>query len=136
MHLYRYQPVPMWYDIAMFGSFAATGVLIGYAAVADVESVLAERFGRRVGSAAAIGSLLLCGFGIYLGRILRWNSWDVVTSPLTLGRQIAHQVANPLSHVGTWEVSAVYGVGLVLGYIALRSMAPAVRVQEVSRRSR
>jgi uncharacterized membrane protein len=127
MHLYRYQPVPMWYDIAMFGSFAATGVLIGYAAVADIEVVLAEKFGRVAGSVVAIGSLLLCGFGIYLGRILRWNSWDVITSPLTLGRQILHQMANPLSHAGTWEVSAVYGVGLVLGYVALRSVASTLR---------
>lgn len=129
-HLYRYQPVPMWFDIAMFGSFAATGILIGYAAVADVEAVLAEKFGRAVGTTIAFGSLLLCGFGIYLGRILRWNSWDVVTSPWTLGRQIAHHVANPLSHTTTWEVSAIYGVGLVLGYVAIRSVASANRGRE------
>lgn len=130
-HLYRYQPVPMWFDIAMFGSFAATGVLIGYAAVADVEAVLADKFGRVVGTTIAFGSLLLCGFGIYLGRILRWNSWDIVTSPWTLGRQIAHQLANPLSHTATWEVSAVYGVGLVLGYVAIRSVASVYRGQEL-----
>jgi uncharacterized membrane protein len=130
MHLYRYQPVPMWYDIAMFGSFAATGVLIGYAAVADIETILAERFGRVAGSTIAFGSLLLCGFGIYLGRILRWNSWDIVTSPWTLGRQIAHQLANPLSHTATWEVSAIYGVGLVLGYVAIRSVTSTFRGRE------
>jgi uncharacterized membrane protein len=123
MHLSRYQPVPLWFDVALFGSFAATGVLLGYAAVADVEAVLARRLGKAAGSAVALGSLLLCGFGIYLGRILRWNSWDVVTSPFALGRQIAHQLVHPLSHPGTWEVSAVYGLGLVLGYVALRSVA-------------
>jgi uncharacterized membrane protein len=131
IHLSHGQPVPFWFDAALFGSFAATGILLGYVAVADVQTALAERYGHLVGSMVAVGSLLLCGFGIYLGRVLRWNSWDLVTSPLTLTRQVAHFATHPLSHVGIWEISAVCGLGLVVGYAALRSVA--VKVEKLPR---
>jgi len=127
MHLGPAAPVPFWFDVALFGSYAATGVLLGYAAVADVEAWLSGVIGRVAAAFVAFGALLLCGFGIYLGRFLRWNSWDVLSSPRRLASQALHQLAHPLSHPSAWEVSAVYGVGLVLGYIALRSLAPTLR---------
>jgi uncharacterized membrane protein len=126
VHLHPMPPVPFWFDVAMFGSFAATGALLGYAAVADVENVLSAVSGRAVAATVAFGSLILCGFGIYLGRFLRWNSWDVLSSPRTLAAQIVHELAHPLSHPGAWQVSAVYGGGLVLGYAALRSLVPVL----------
>lgn len=134
MHLGPAAPVPFWFDVALYGSYAATGVLLGYSAVADVESWLSGVIGRGGAATVALGALLLCGFGIYLGRFLRWNSWDVLSSPHRLASQAAHQLAHPLSHPSAWEVSAVYGVGLALGYIALRSLAPALRAD--ARRAR
>ena len=125
VHLTNLPPVPLWYDIAVFGSYAATGVLIGYASVAIVQRVIAERFGRVVGYAVAVVSLLLCGFGIYLGRVLHWNSWDVVTAPALLAGQISSRVLDPIDNHSAWAVSAIYGVGLVLGYLALRGVASA-----------
>jgi uncharacterized membrane protein len=125
VHLSRFPPIPLWFDVALFASYAATGVLLGYSSVADVEVVVSARFGEVAGLSVAVVSLLLCGFGIYLGRFLRWNSWDVVTTPLSVGRQIAHQVVHPVSHSLTWEVTAIYGVGLAVGYLALRGVAGA-----------
>lgn len=124
VHLTHYPPVPLWYDVALFGSFAATGALLGYASVAEIESLLRARFGSAWALAVSVASLLLCGFGIYLGRFLRFNSWDVLADPRTLGHQVVHEVVHPVSHPASWEVPAVYGFGLVLGYLALRSVAP------------
>src|SRR5258708_12464112 len=70
-------------------------------------------------------AVLLSGFGIYLGRFLRWNSWDTVTSPRQLSLEITDRVMNPLSHPQTVGVTVVYGVGLFLGYVALRFWQPA-----------
>jgi len=125
VHLTNLPPVPLWYDIAVFGSYAATGVLIGYASVAIVQRVIAKKFGHVVGYAVAAVSLLLCGFGIYLGRVLHWNSWDVVASPALLAGQISSRVLDPIDNHSAWAVSAIYGVGLVLGYLALRGVASA-----------
>lgn len=123
IHLSSRPPVPLWFDVALISSFAATGVLLGYSSVADVEAVVAERFGRRVGTAVALGSLGLCGFGIYLGRFLRWNSWDLVTSPATLAREVLGQLLNPLAYPRGLVVSLIYGLALMLGYVALHGFA-------------
>jgi uncharacterized membrane protein len=124
VHLTDSPTVPLWYDVALFGSFAATGTLLGYASVAEVESVLRARLGAIWALAVSIGALLLSGFGIYLGRFVRLNSWDVLTAPSSFGHQVVHQVVHPISHPASWEVPVVYGLGLVLGYLALRSVAP------------
>lgn len=130
IHLDYRPPVPLWFDVALLASFAATGVVYGYSSVADVETVVADRFGRGIGLAIALASLGLCGFGIYLGRFLRWNTWDLVTSPVALGRELAGYLANPFADTRAFLVSAVYGAALMLGYGVLHGLARSLPLQE------
>lgn len=123
IHLWSRPPVPLWFDVAMLSSFAATGALLCYNSVADVETVIGRRFGTMWGSAVALGSLALCGVGIYLGRFLRWNSWDLLTSPANIGRDALGAFADPLAEPRAWAVPVIYGLGLVIGYFALRGLA-------------
>lgn len=123
IHLEWLPPVPVWYDSILLGSFALTGLLITYLSVADVERVIATRAGRVWGGFAAYGSLALSGFGIYAGRFLRWNSWDIVTEPRALWTGVLRPLTYPTAHVRTWAVTVLYGVGLMLGYFVLRSVA-------------
>jgi uncharacterized membrane protein len=124
VHLAPRWPVPLWYDITLMLSFAGTGLLLGYASIADVQAVVTRRHGTRAGWAVALGALALCGFGIYLGRFLRWNSWDVLVSPLELLSHVADRVANPAVHPRTLVFTLVWGAGLALGYVAVRVMGP------------
>lgn len=123
IHLRALPPVPLWYDVIMLGSFAATGLLLTYASLADVEAVLRERFGTFSALAFSVCTLAVCGFGIYLGRFMRWNTWDIVSSPRALFADIAQRFANPMSHPRTWAVTVLYGAGLVVGYVVLRSIS-------------
>lgn len=120
VHLEERPPVPLWYDIALLGSFAGTGILLAYSSLADVQAVVARRFSAALGWAVATIALLLSGFGIYLGRFLRWNSWDALTHPVQLFTDITARLADPLSHPRALGVTVIYGVALLLGYIALR----------------
>lgn len=127
IHLHARPGAPLWFDIALFTSFAGTGLLLGYASTAEVQRVLRDRFGAAAAWVVVVGSLVLSGFGIYLGRFLRWNSWDVVADPLgRLGALVAGAV-DPAAHPKPVAVTLVYGVGLVLGYVALRLMVSAER---------
>ena len=121
IHLRPRPEWPLWYDIALLTSAAATALLLAYSSVADMQHVLTRRFNGVVSWAVITFSLLLSGFGIYLGRFLRWNSWDAVSNPARLFRDIVARVTNPDTRVV--GVTAIYGTALLLGYVALRVFA-------------
>jgi len=123
LHLMPRPPVPLWYDLALLLSCAGTGLLLGYASVAMVQAVVADRFGRFAGWLVALGSLLLSGFGIYLGRFLRWNSWEVLSDPRLLFADVAARLLHPRAHLGTVAVTLIFGGLVMLGYLALRILA-------------
>jgi len=57
---------------------------------------------------------VLCGFGIYLGRYLRWNSWDIIQNPLGLMDDIYNRLRYPIQYKQTWWVTAFYaGISLL-----------------------
>jgi uncharacterized membrane protein len=124
--LIHLQPGPTrlyWYDMAMLLSCGGVGLMLGYSSLFDVHRVVEERFGQRVAWVVATGTLLLTGFGIYLGRALRWNSWDVVTNPRGLFEVIAEGLLNPGAYLHIYAICALSGGGLLLGYVTLHWLA-------------
>ncbi len=133
VHLRVRPPVPLWYDVALLISCAGTGLLLGYSSLADVQSVVARRFGRMTSWILAVGALLLSGFGIYLGRFLRWNSWDALSNPTTLFHDITLRVIDPFGYRLTFAVTLIYGIALTLGYVALREIDFRASIFELRR---
>jgi uncharacterized membrane protein len=119
-HLHERAEVPLWYDLALILSCAWNGLMLGYASLLDMQRFVHERLGWLGGWAFATLALGLSGFGVYLGRFLRWNSWDIVTNPLHLAYDIADRLLHPLAHRGTWGVTLLYGTFLLLGYATVR----------------
>jgi len=111
-----------WYDLGMVLSCAGTGLLIGYASLFDVHELVERRFGQRPGWSAAVVALLACGYGVYLGRVQRWNSWDVVTNPQGLFLSIVETALNPARHLHAFALSGLFSIGLVAGYATLHAM--------------
>ena len=83
-HLVPSPVVPLWVDIVVIAAPAWTGMLLGFLSLYLVQAVLRSLAGARVAWAAAVAVLGLASFGIYLGRVLRWNSWDVLANPHVL----------------------------------------------------
>ena len=121
IHLRERPGMPLWYDIALLASATGVGLLLAYASAADVQNVLTRKYNSAAAWIVVTVSLLLSGFGIYLGRFLRWNSWDAVSNPKQLFADIMTLVRNPDER--TAGVTAIYGTSLLLGYIALRVFA-------------
>ena len=119
LHLPRANEAPMWYDLALLLSCSGTGLLMGYLSLIDVQAIVAKRFSTVVGWLFALTSLVLSGFALYLGRFLRWNSWDVLIEP-TRVFEIIGGVVHPWAHTQAVAVTLIFGSILTLGYITLR----------------
>ena len=119
LHLTWASHAPAWYDLALLLSCSGTGLLLGYLSLVDVQGIAARRFSPAFGWILALVSLVLSGFAIYLGRFLRWNSWDVLIRP-TRVFHLADALMHPFSNARALAVTFVFGIILALGYISLR----------------
>jgi len=123
-----------WVDLFLFLLFALTGFLLGFVSLYLMQTVVAERLGRVAGWLFIVAVTLVSGFGIYLGRFLRWNSWDVVMHPLDLSHSIGHLAAHPLANPSSVIFPALFATFLLLGYLmlyALTHLPTQARPQEV-----
>ena len=83
-HLVPSPVVPLWVDIVVIAAPAWTGMLLGFLSLYLVQSVVRSLAGHAWRWVTAVAVLGLASFGVYLGRVLRWNSWDVLTHPRLL----------------------------------------------------
>jgi uncharacterized membrane protein len=121
----RNRHVPQWLDLLMLLSFALVSLWFGFQSLRLVQHWLARRYSRVAGWSAALGTLVLSGFGVYLGRFLRWNSWDIVQRPHLLRRDIVGRVLDPVQHAQTWGFTLGFGTLLIFGYLFWISSAHA-----------
>jgi uncharacterized membrane protein len=131
IHLRALDSGPLWLDVLMVSSCAGTGLAMGYLSLMQIHSLFIRARKARLGWLVTTGALFLSGFGIYLGRFLRWRSVDLFRDPLLLLSDIAERVFNPLTHYRAWGVTLGFGVFLCLGYVVL--MATGMANQTVQR---
>jgi len=117
VHLKSRMEAPLWFDVLLLASCSATGLALGYASMLQIHDAL-SRAGRHVLGWLVVGcSSFLAGFGIYLGRFLRWHSIDIIRNPVELALDIGHRLIFPWQHPRTWGVTLGFGVLLLLGYL-------------------
>jgi uncharacterized membrane protein len=120
---FRVRNVPYWYDLIMLVAFVWSGTVAGLLSLYVMQLRIRQRWGARMGWLFAFVALWLSSFGIYLGRFLRFNSWDVLTNPLDLLFSIAHRVRHPFSHMRTYAFTLLLGLFLVGAYASLVTFA-------------
>ncbi len=119
-HLRVETKVPIWYDLMLILSFAWTGLLFGLVSLFDIEKILSPFVHKRIITIISVFLLFVSGFGIYIGRFLRWNSWDILRKPVTLLGDVADRFIDPASHPRTWAVTILMGVFLNMIYWSIR----------------
>jgi len=80
--------VPILYDVLFLTASAWTGLLLGLTSLYLMHAVARRLLGVVSAWVLVVGVLALSSFGIYLGRVQRWNSWDVFVRPGALLGQI------------------------------------------------
>ncbi|MGI4875688.1 MAG: DUF1361 domain-containing protein [Janthinobacterium lividum] len=126
-HLERRVGVPYWYDLALIMSCAWNGMILGFASLMDMHTLVRQRLGFWPAWVFATLALGLSAFGIYLGRFLRFNSWDVISNPFNLFYDIVQRFLHPFQNWQTWGVTVVFWVFLLLAYATVRLIGQPAR---------
>ncbi|WP_276133946.1 DUF1361 domain-containing protein [Polluticoccus soli] len=123
-HLRERGDVPLWYDLLLILSAALNGVVLGFISLRKMERWLISFISKRYISAVIFVILVACGYGIYLGRYERWNSWDVLANPFSLASNILYHVIHPYRNADIWMLSAAFGTWMYLVYKQLTRIRP------------
>lgn len=111
------------YDTVMLLSFSINGFILGFLSLVLIHRQLVKRI-KRVNAHILISAiLLLCSFAIYLGRYLRWNTWDVLINPAGLLFDVSDRIINPISHPQTFVTTLSFFVLLGSIYTVLWQMS-------------
>jgi uncharacterized membrane protein len=102
----------------MILSFAWTGFFLGYLSLYQMQEVMRSWRGRRMSWYFVLLMLALSSFGIYLGRFLRWNSWDVVFQPLGLATDLVKRL-NVMSQPEMVAFSLTFFAFSLISYLTL-----------------
>jgi uncharacterized membrane protein len=113
-HLRTRKGAPKWMDLVILVSFAWTGLILGLSSIRQIQTWLFDRWGSLRSWLAVVGVLALSSFGVYLGRFLRWNSWDVIHQPGDLFQDILKLVSDPIN--GATGFTIVFTLFLLMAY--------------------
>jgi len=109
----------LWYDIVMSGAFAFVGHFLGLLSMWVEGRILDSVWGRGIERAFLAAAVVLAGFGVYLGRFVRLNSWDALLTPVRAVRGTLSALADPkavlFSLTFSFFVAVTYGM-LVLAF--------------------
>ena len=123
VHLGTRDDAPLWFDIVLFGSFAWTGMLLGFLSIFLMQGIVRREFGWIWGWVLVAASLTLSSFGIYLGRSLGWNSWDFIVRPWALLADVWARIADPLAYPRGVGMTVALTLVLTTGYLTVYAFA-------------
>lgn len=125
VHLRERTGAPLWYDVAMIFSFAWNGLLLGILSLRRMETMFRKRFTALPEPVFLMPVIFLNALGIYIGRYLRYNSWDVITDPYDLATDMLYLLVHPLRSRFDWSMIICFTVLLSLLYITIKRTAKA-----------
>ena len=101
-------PAPEWLDSLLLFVFAFASLYYGVQSVQYMFRSLLNRGKNKTWllSQFLLPVSLLSGFGVYLGRVERWNSWDLFVHPIQLLKNALHLLQYP----EVWCFSLSYGI--------------------------
>lgn len=117
IHFHQLKSDLIWYDLFTFFCFALTGLLLGIFSMFNIYTTV-----LKIGSVKLAQNIIpvlcfLSGFGVYLGRFLRFNSWDIIANPFVLVTQSLRCFSNS----DCWHMTLGFGCLQWLVFICLKN---------------
>ncbi len=121
IHLHSKNSTLLWFDLFLVFIFAINGLLVGLLSLLDVFEVLRQRYSLRIAHYSIFQLCILCGYGIYVGRFLRFNSWDILTQPISLLKEMAYSFYSP--HIGLFTFA--FGGFIWVLFLVFQALVPS-----------
>lgn len=86
VHL-SYDTTMMYYDIVLIFSMAFAGIISGFASLEIMQKLWNQKYHKKISWIYTIVTLIIATIGVYMGRFLRFNSWDLWHDPMALVRE-------------------------------------------------
>lgn len=122
-HLHRFSGVPQWFDLLLIFSFAWNGLLLGVQSVYKIEIILRIHFSTSITNMLLVCIMWLNAFGVYIGRYLRFNSWDLFSHPVSVISEIGIVFLNPVDNKGSIVMTFFFGLLLYCIYSTLKPVS-------------
>jgi uncharacterized membrane protein len=120
LHLRQKQNIPLWFDLGLILSFAWTGLITGFISLIEIQNLIRKQTNRFVAWAFAVFMIFSGGLGIYIGRYIRVNSWDVVANPLRVLFHIVKHFNDQMMRIEMIGMTLMYSIFLLLGYLTIK----------------
>jgi len=117
VHLKQTGDIGILFDVVLLVSIIWNGLLAGFISLNMIHRALVRRVPALRAHLLIAAVLLANSFAIYLGRSLRWNSWDVLTNPGGLLFDVSERVINPFTYPQAFVTTGTFF--LLLGSVYL-----------------
>ncbi len=119
--------VPIWYDVILLIWFSWTGMLLGIVSLNLMQEIIKREFNRWFGWAFVLIVAGLSSVGIYIGRFIRLNSWDVFQDPGQTATNLWDWLSDPsLRSVG---FIALYTLFFIFVYLTIYAFGHVLQEQ-------
>ncbi len=122
IHLTRGSYSYFWVDLSLILLCAVTGLVLGFVSLYLMHTVVSRVVGWAASWLFIAGVAGLSGFGMYVGRFMRFNSWDVLLKPRTVAHGIGNWVADPLANANAVAFPILFGAFLFVTYLLLYAL--------------
>jgi uncharacterized membrane protein len=112
-----------WYDLTLILSFAWNGILFGILSIYKMEILLKKAKGKFVAAFIMCVVMWLNAFGVYIGRFLRFNSWDIFANPFSLVPEIVEIIFNPYDYRYVWAMNSCFAFFMAILYYTTKRLS-------------
>ena len=124
---------PLWYDVIIVVWCSWTGMLLGVISLYLMQDIVMRTFGRAAGWAFVFIISGLSSFGIYIGRFVRLNSWDILQNPAETAMDILGLIIDPSRRLAAFTL--LYTFFFLFVYLLLYSFSHLLREQALESQS-
>ena len=126
IHLQSTGDIGVLFDAVLFMSFIWNGAVAGMLSLVWVHRAIERRRKGNTATWCVVAVLALTSFAIYLGRSLRWNTWDALVNPAGIIFDVSERVINPLAHPQVFSTTLTFFVLLGSMYLVIWNFAKLI----------